>query len=132
MNFDHFLKLCLTVSLAVIGFFLMQTFLAIKNLEKDIITIREKISAFEATRMTRKDIMEMISDYHENHPHYINFKRKKEHIHEKNPTPDTAGDTSLHRHRRFTGMRSQYQCAGLRRRNPAGRCRIRFFPLHQG
>lgn len=68
MKFDNFFKLCLTVLLAVIGFFLMQTFSTIKNLEKDIITIREKISAFEATKINRKDIMEMISDYHQHHP----------------------------------------------------------------
>ena len=68
MNFDAFLKICLTVMLALIGFFLMQTFATIKNLEKDVITIREKISAFEAARLTRNDIMGMISDYHLNHP----------------------------------------------------------------
>ena len=62
MNFDAFLKICLTVMLALIGFFLMQTFSTIKSLEKDIITIREKLSALEATKLTRRDIMEMISD----------------------------------------------------------------------
>lgn len=66
--------------LAIIGYFLMQTFATVKNLEKDIITIREKISAFEATRLTRKEIMEMISDYHAHHPciNSTNYKTKKE------------------------------------------------------
>ena len=76
LRLDAFLKIVLTVLLAVIGFFLMQTFTTIKNLEKDIITIREKIITFEATRLTRKDIMAMISDYHTNHPCYIIHKKK--------------------------------------------------------
>ena len=62
INSDWFFKGILAILLGVIGFFLMQTFATIKSLEKDIITIREKISAFEATRISRKDIMEMISD----------------------------------------------------------------------
>ena len=76
---DWFFKGILAILLGVIGFFLMQTFATIKSLEKDIITIREKISAFEATRISRKDIMEMIADYHENHPcaKYIDFKKEK-------------------------------------------------------
>ena len=79
INSDWLFKGTLAVLLGVIGFFLMQTFATIKNLEKDIITIREKISAFEATRISRKDIMEMIADYHENHPcaKYIDFKKEK-------------------------------------------------------
>ncbi|MBR2510435.1 MAG: hypothetical protein IKB71_11925 [Lentisphaeria bacterium] len=55
----------------------MQTFATIKSLGKDIITIREKMSALEATRLTRKDIMEMISEYHDHHP-CINAIYKKE------------------------------------------------------
>ena len=79
INPDWFFKGILAILLGVIGFFLMQTFATIKSLEKDIITIREKISAFEATRISRKDIMEMIADYHENHPcaKYIDFKKEK-------------------------------------------------------
>ena len=65
---DWFFKGTLAILLGVIGFFLMQTFSTIKSLEKDIITIREKISVFEATRLTRKDIAQMISDYHDFHP----------------------------------------------------------------
>ena len=68
VKFDNFFKIFLAALLGLISFFLMQTFSTIKNLEKDIITIREKISAFEATRMTRKDIMEMVADYHMHHP----------------------------------------------------------------
>ena len=83
---DWFFKGVLAVLLGVIGFFLMQTFSTIKSLEKDIITIREKISAFEATRLTRKDIMEMISDYHINHPcsRYINFNKERKKDEEEN------------------------------------------------
>ena len=68
VKFDNFFKIFLAALLGLISFVLMQTFSTIKNLEKDIITIREKISAFEATRMTRKDIMEMVADYHMHHP----------------------------------------------------------------
>ena len=74
---DWLFKGTLAILLGVIGFFLMQTFATIKNLEKDIIMIREKISAFEATKLTRKDIMQMISDYHDHHP-CINAIYKKE------------------------------------------------------
>ena len=76
---DWFFKSILAILLGVIGFFLMQTFATIKSLEKDIITIREKMSALEATKLTRKDIMEMIADYHENHPcaKYIDFKKEQ-------------------------------------------------------
>ena len=68
INSDWFFKGTLAILLGVIGFFLMQTFSTIKSLEKDIITIREKLSALEATKLNRKDIMEMISDYHDHHP----------------------------------------------------------------
>ena len=68
INSDWFFKGTLAILLGVIGFFLMQTFSTIQSLEKDIITIREKLSALEATTLNRKDIMEMISDYHDHHP----------------------------------------------------------------
>lgn len=77
MRFDNFFKLFLTVLLAIIGFFLMQTFSTIKSLEKDIITIREKLSALEATKLTRRDIMEMISDYHDHHPVRVSNNKEK-------------------------------------------------------
>ena len=77
INSDWFFKGTLAILLGVIGFFLMQTFSTIKSLEKDIITIREKLSALEATKLNRKDIMEMISDYHDHHP-CINAIFKKE------------------------------------------------------
>jgi hypothetical protein len=78
VKFDSFLKVVLTVLLAIIGFFMMQTFATIKSLEKDIITIREKIVKIESTRVSRKDIMEMIADYHINHPCYVIHKKNKE------------------------------------------------------
>ena len=54
--------------LGIIGYFLSETCNSIKTLEKDVITIREKIIAFEATKISRKDIMEMIAEYHTTHP----------------------------------------------------------------
>lgn len=58
----------LTAVLGIIGYFLSETCNSIKTLEKDVITIREKIITFEATRISRKDIMEMVSEYHSTHP----------------------------------------------------------------
>lgn len=78
VTFDSFLKIVLTVLLAIIGFFMMQTFATIKSLEKDIITIREKIVKIESTRVSRKDIMEMIADYHVNHPCDVIHKKNKD------------------------------------------------------
>jgi hypothetical protein len=54
--------------LAIIGYFLMETCNSIKGLEKDVVTIREKVTVFEATRITRRDISEMIAEYHSSHP----------------------------------------------------------------
>lgn len=68
MKFEIFYKIFLSFLLTLLGSVLLQTFATIKNLEKDIITIREKISAIEASRVTRKDIQEMIADYHACHP----------------------------------------------------------------
>ena len=42
MRSDWFFKGTLAILLGVIGFFLMQTFSTIKNLEKDIITMSDK------------------------------------------------------------------------------------------
>ena len=95
MKFDRFYKTFLAILLAGNGYFLMQTFATIKSLEKDIITIREKISAFEATRLTRQDILEMISDYHENHPcirtatEYADFTPSPRRKRPKTKNPDT-------------------------------------------
>lgn len=79
INSDWFFKGVLAILLGVIGFFLMQTFATIKSLEKDIIMIREKLSALEATKMTRKEIHAMIEDYHQNHPcaRYVDFQKEK-------------------------------------------------------
>ena len=95
MKFDRFYKTFLAILLAGNGYFLMQTFSTIKSLEKDIITIREKISVFEATRLTRQDIMEMIADYHENHPcirtatEYAEFAPTSRRKRPKTKNPDT-------------------------------------------
>lgn len=82
MKFDNFFKTVLAALLAIISYFLMQTFSTIKSLERDIITIREKLSALEATKLTRRDIMEMISEYHDHHPCinaiYTKEKKKKD------------------------------------------------------
>lgn len=75
MKFDIFYKIFLSFLLTFLGSVLLQTFATIKSLEKDIITIREKISAIEASRVTRKDIAEMIADYHNCHPCSIEKNR---------------------------------------------------------
>lgn len=61
-------SLVLAAILTVIGFFLKETFLAVKGLEKDIAAIREKMMVLEATRITRNDIKDMIAEYHSTHP----------------------------------------------------------------
>ena len=68
INSDAASTFILTAVLGIIGYFLSETCNSIKTLEKDVITIREKIITFEATRITRKGIMEMISEYHATHP----------------------------------------------------------------
>lgn len=65
---DWLYKAILGVMLTIICYFMAQTFATIKSLEKDVISIREKILVFEATRLSRKEIVEMIADYHTNHP----------------------------------------------------------------
>lgn len=64
---DMAATLVLTAVLGIIGYFLAETCNSIKTLEKDVITIREKIIAFEATRLSRQEIMTMISEYHTTH-----------------------------------------------------------------
>lgn len=68
VNPDAAATFVLTAILGIIGYFLSETCNSIKTLEKDVITIREKIIAFEATKISRKDIMEMIAEYHTSHP----------------------------------------------------------------
>jgi cell division protein FtsB len=70
-------KIILTVLLSIIGFFLMQTFFGIKNLEKDVVTIRVKLAEFEAKRISREEIEKIIRDYHDNHP-CINKRSKND------------------------------------------------------
>lgn len=76
INSDIVLSLTLTAVLAVIGYFLMETCNSIKGLEKDVVTIREKITALESKRITRNDIKEMIADYHASHPCIIGGQKK--------------------------------------------------------
>lgn len=61
-------KIVITVLLSVIGFFLMQTFFGIKNMEKDIVTIRVQLAEFKAKHISREQIEKIIKDYHDNHP----------------------------------------------------------------
>ena len=75
MKFDIFFKIFLSFLLTMLGSVLLQTFATIKSLEKDIITIREKIVQIESTRISRKDISEMIADYHNCHPCSIEKNR---------------------------------------------------------
>ena len=61
-------KIILGILLAVIGFFSAQTYFTIKSLEKDVITIRVKLAEFEASRISRQEIRELIAEYHNTHP----------------------------------------------------------------
>jgi hypothetical protein len=65
---DTIFAIVISVLLGIVGYFLKETCVAIKGLERDIITIREKMLVLEATRITRADIKEMISEYHTTHP----------------------------------------------------------------
>ena len=68
LSSDTIAAVVLAALLGIISYFFMETCTSLKSLEKDMITIREKITAIEATRITRKDIAEMIADYHSTHP----------------------------------------------------------------
>lgn len=61
--------------LAIIGFFVQEsfdtvkeTFVSIKTLEKDIVNIRIKLTELEAKRISRDEIERIIKDYHDSHP----------------------------------------------------------------
>lgn len=69
-------KIILTVLLSIIGFFLMQTFFGIKNLEKDVVTIRVKLAEFEAKRISREEIEKIIREYHDSHPCIIKINER--------------------------------------------------------
>ena len=64
---ETFSKLFFGVLLTMTGFFSAQTFLSIKNLEKEVISIRIKLAEFEAKRIDREDIHRMIAEYHDSH-----------------------------------------------------------------
>ena len=68
LSSDTIASVVLAALLGIISYFFMATCTSLKSLERDMITIREKITAIEATRITRKDIAEMIADYHNTHP----------------------------------------------------------------
>lgn len=65
---DTICTIILGVLLAIIGYFLKETCISIKGLERDVIAIREKMLVIESTRITRSDIKEMIAEYHATHP----------------------------------------------------------------
>ena len=65
-------KILFGVLLAITGFFSAQTYLSIKNLEKEVISIRIKLAEFEAKRIDREEIRRLIAEYHDSHP----FNRK--------------------------------------------------------
>lgn len=66
-KFDIFLKVVLGILLTIVGFFVTQTYYSIKNLEKDVVTIRLKLAEFEASRISRQEIKDLIADYHNTH-----------------------------------------------------------------
>ena len=65
---ESIVKIILGVLLAIIGFYSAQTFYSIKALEKEVVTIRVKLAEFEAKRISREEIRNLIADYHDNHP----------------------------------------------------------------
>ena len=71
---ETFGKLFFGVLLTMTGFFSAQTFLSIKNLEKEVISIRIKLAEFEAKRIDREEVHRMIAEYHNSHL----FNKKEE------------------------------------------------------
>ena len=71
---ETFGKLFFGILLTMTGFFSAQTFLSIKTLEKEVISIRIKLAEFEAKRIDRDEIRQLISEYHNSHP----FNKKEE------------------------------------------------------
>ena len=65
---DRLLELVIAVLLAICGFFLVQTVLSIKVVEKELQTVRLALERMDAERITRAEIRELIQDYHNNHP----------------------------------------------------------------
>ena len=66
-KFDILMKVLIGVLLAVVGFFVTQTYYSIKALEKDVVTIRLKLAEFEASRISRNEIKNLIAEYHNTH-----------------------------------------------------------------
>ena len=64
---EMFGKLFFGVLLTITGFFSAQTFLSIKNLEKEVVSIRIKLAEFEAKRIDREEIRRLIAEYHDSH-----------------------------------------------------------------
>ncbi|MBE6368862.1 MAG: hypothetical protein E7056_01720 [Lentisphaerae bacterium] len=73
---ESIVKIILGVLLAIIGFYSAQTFYSIKALEKEVVTIRVKLAEFEAKRISREEIRNLIADYHDNHPCYFIKKER--------------------------------------------------------
>lgn len=73
---ESIVKIILGVLLAIIGFYSAQTFYSIKVLEKEVVTIRVKLAEFEAKRISREEIRNLIADYHDNHPCYFIKKER--------------------------------------------------------
>lgn len=65
--FDIFLKVIVGILLTIVGFFVTQTYYSIKSLEKDVVTIRLKLAEFEASRISRQEIKDLIAEYHSSH-----------------------------------------------------------------
>ena len=64
---ETFGKLFFGILLTMTGFFSAQTFLSIKTLEKEVISIRIKLAEFEAKRIDRDEIRRLIAEYHDSH-----------------------------------------------------------------
>lgn len=66
---DNVVKTILTILLGITSFFAAQTYFSIKALEKDVVTIRVKLAELETSRITRQEIREIVSEYHNSHPY---------------------------------------------------------------
>lgn len=73
---ENISKTVIGLLLAIVGFFSVQTFLTIKGLEKEVVTIRVKLAEFEAQKITREEIRNLIADYHTSHPCRMMYKEE--------------------------------------------------------
>lgn len=69
-------KIIFWILLMLCGFFFAQTYLSMKQLEKDVVSIRITLEKLEGSRISRQEIRELISEYHNTHP-CVNASQKR-------------------------------------------------------